>query len=166
MFAAFPFSFIDWDSKQDHIGFMEDDIVMNNMALWRSSVIVFDISSYDIDTREISRYGFSIIPLTKQFQGRTYFSSGVHILPIYRGAVPRKLTDILSRNTNVDPNNLLQKMRDEGEIRYAGPGYIVVKAVDSQRHAHFLRGLDEVKPSQRLLTEEEKVIYKYSASSR
>jgi len=67
MFAAFPFSFIDWDSKQDHIGFMEDDIVMNNMALWRSSAIVFDISAYDIGTRELVRYGFALYPLTKQF---------------------------------------------------------------------------------------------------
>mmetsp|Transcript_27927 Transcript_27927/g.37295 ORF Transcript_27927/g.37295 Transcript_27927/m.37295 type:complete len:240 (-) Transcript_27927:87-806(-) len=51
MFAAFPFSFIDWESKRDHIQFMEDDIVMNNMALWRSSAIIFDISSYDIISR-------------------------------------------------------------------------------------------------------------------
>ena len=123
---------------------MEDDIVMNNMALWRSSAIVFDISSYDMNQREIVRYGFAVYPLTKQFQGRTYFTSGVHILPIYSGPVPRKLTDILSRNTNVDPSALLQKMREDGEIDYAGPGFIVVKAVDSQRHAHFLRGLDEI----------------------
>ena len=80
--------------------------------------------------------------------------------------MPHKLTDILARNTNVDPQALLQKMREDGEINYAGPGYIVVKACDSQRHAHFLRGLDEVQPSQRLLNTEEKVIYNYSASSR
>jgi len=48
MFAAFPFSFIDWESTQDHVQFMEDDIVMNNLALWHSSAIIFDISSYDI----------------------------------------------------------------------------------------------------------------------
>lgn len=53
MFAAFSFSYIDWDSKQDQILFMEEDIVMNNMALWRSSAIIFDISSYDMETREI-----------------------------------------------------------------------------------------------------------------
>ena len=44
MFAAFPFSFIDWDSKIDHIQFMEDDIVMNNLALWTSSAIIFGAS--------------------------------------------------------------------------------------------------------------------------
>lgn len=50
MFAAFPFSFIDWDSKIDHIQFMEDDIVMNNLALWTSSAIIFDISSMTVAT--------------------------------------------------------------------------------------------------------------------
>ena len=44
---------------------MEDDIVMNNMALWRSSAIVFDISAYEMNSREISRYGFAVYPLTK-----------------------------------------------------------------------------------------------------
>ena len=48
MFAAFPFSFIDWESRVDHIQFMEDDIVMNNIALWHSSAIVFDIAAYTI----------------------------------------------------------------------------------------------------------------------
>lgn len=73
------------------------------------------------------------------------------MLPIYRGAVPRKLTDILSRNTNVDPNALLQKMREDNEIQYAGTAYAVVKAVDSQRHAHYLRSLAEIVPMQRFL---------------
>lgn len=48
MFAAFPFSFIDWESKKDNIMFLEDDIAMNNVALWKSSAILFDLSSYDI----------------------------------------------------------------------------------------------------------------------
>lgn len=116
MFAAFPFSFIDWDSKQEHIMFMEDDIVMNNIALWRSSAIIFDISSYDMVTEQMVRYGFAMCPLTKLFQQRTYFGSGVFVLPLYSGAVPRKLTDILSRNTNVDPLALLNKMREDGEV--------------------------------------------------
>ena len=67
MFAAFPFSFIDWDSKVDHIQFMEDDIVMNNLALWTSSAIIFDISSMTIATGAMERYGFAIYPLVKSF---------------------------------------------------------------------------------------------------
>ena len=113
MFAAFPFSFIDWESKSDHIQFMEDDIVMNNISLWRSSVIIFDITSYSIKTRKMERYGFAVFPLIKQFQTRNYFVSGVQILPVFRGPVPRKLTDILARNTNVDPMALIQKMRED-----------------------------------------------------
>ena len=65
MFAAFPFSFIDWESKVDHIQFMEDDIVMNNIALWRSSAIIFDISSYSVQTSKLERYGFAVYPLIK-----------------------------------------------------------------------------------------------------
>lgn len=131
MFAAFPFSFIDWQSKVDHVQFMEDDIVMNNIALWRSSAIIIDISSYDVNSGEMKRYGFAVYPLVKQFQTRNYFVSGVHVLPVYKGPVPRKLTDILARNTNVDPSALLQKMREDQEISYAGSAYVVVKAVDS-----------------------------------
>jgi len=51
MFAAFPYSYIDWESKQDHVQFLEDDIVMNNVSLWRSSAVLFDIGSYDIGTQ-------------------------------------------------------------------------------------------------------------------
>ena len=72
--------------------------------------------------------------------------SGVNILPVYAGAVPRKLTDTLSRNTNVDPIALLARMRDDQEISYAGNAFVVVKAVDSQRHAHYLRSLEEIPP--------------------
>jgi len=57
-------------------------------------------------------------------------------------------------------------MREDNEIQYAGNGYIVVKAVDSQRHGHFLRGLDELQPGQRLLTAEEKLRYQYKAAAR
>ena len=147
MFAAFPFSYIDWESKRDHIQFMEDDIVMNNIALWRSSAIIVDISCFDIATQKMERFGFSVYPLIKQFQTRSYFMSGVQILPVYRGPVPRKLTDILSRNTNVDPLALLQKMREDQEISYVeSRAYVVAKAVDSQRHAHFLRSLAEIVP--------------------
>lgn len=80
--------------------------------------------------------------------------------------MPRKLTDILSRNTNVDPIALLQKMREDGEIEYAGSSYAVIKAVDSQRHAHFLRTLSETSPGQRFLNAEEKTRYSYKASAR
>ena len=113
MFAAFPFSFIDFDSKVDHMQFMEDDIVMNNIALWRSSAIIFDIASYSVHTRKMESYGFAVFPLVKQFQTRIYFASGVHLIPVYKGPVPKKLTEILSRNTNVDPLALLQKMRED-----------------------------------------------------
>ena len=65
---------------------------------------------------------------------------------MYRGAVPRKLTDTLSRNTNVDPLALLQKMREDQEIVYAGSAYIVAKAVDTQRNAHYLKNLSEQAP--------------------
>ena len=159
MFAAFPFSYIDWESKVDHVQFMEDDIVMNNIALWQSSCIILDISSYSIQTGQMERYGFAVYPLIKSFQTRHYFVSGVQVLPVYRGAVPRKLTDILSRNTNVEPMNLLSKMREDNEIQYAGSAYAVVKAVDSQRHAHYLRSLAEITPSQRYLNAEEKLLY-------
>lgn len=77
MFAAFPFSFIDWESRVDHIQFMEDDIVMNNIALWQSSSILFDIASYSIQTGQMERFGFAIYPLIKMFQTRNYFVSGV-----------------------------------------------------------------------------------------
>ena len=110
---------------------MEDDLVMNNIALWHSSAIIFDIASYSIQSGQMERYGFAIYPLIKMFQTRNYFVSGVQVLPIYRGPVPRKLTDVLSRNTNVDPQSLLQKMREDNEIQYAGTGYAVVKAVDN-----------------------------------
>ena len=131
MFAAFPFSYIDWESRLDHVCFMEDDIVMNNIALWRSSAIIFDISYYSLTDRNMQRYGFAVYPLTRQFQGRNYCMSGVNILPVYAGAVPRKLTDTLSRSTNVDPIALLARMRDDQEISYAGNAFVVVKAVDS-----------------------------------
>ena len=157
MFAAFPFSYIDWESKVDHLQFMEDDVVMNNISLWKSSAIIFDLSCYDLSTKKMERYGFSVYPLIKQFQNRNYFASGVHILPVYKGIVPRKLTEILARNTNVEPNALLQKMREDKEIEYAEQAFIVVKAVDSQRHAHFLRGLNELIPSSRFLNAEEKL---------
>ena len=86
---------------------MEDDLVMNNIALWHSSAIIFDTAACSIQTGQMERYGFAIYPLIKMFQTRNYFVSGVQLLPIYRGAVPRKLTDVLSRNTNVDPQSLL-----------------------------------------------------------
>ena len=120
MFAAFPFSFIDWESKIDQIQFLEDDIVMNNIALWQSSSIIFDISSFSIDTQQMERFGFAVYPLIKLFQTREYFISGLEVLPVYRGAVPQKLIDILARNTNVAPKALLQKMKEDGELEYAG----------------------------------------------
>lgn len=145
---------------------MEDDIVMNNISLWKSSAIVFDISSFSISTKKMERFGFAVYPLIKQFQNRNYFVSDVQILPIYLGAVPAKLVQILARNTNVEPVALLQKMREDKEITYAGSSYVVVKAVDSQRHAHFLRSLSEITPSQRFLNAEEKLRYQYKASAR
>ena len=138
---------------------------MNNIALWRSSAIIFDITGYSIDSKQVERYGFAVYPLIKLFQTREYFSSGLEILPVYRGAVPRKLTDILARNTNVAPKELLKKMREDGEIQYAGTAHIVVKAVDSQRHAHFLKSLQEMVPSSTFLTTEESQRYTYARAS-
>lgn len=139
---------------------------MNNISLWKSSAIIFDISSFSITTKKMERFGFAVYPLIKQFQNRNYFVSDVQILPIYRGRVPPKLTQILSRSTNVEPISLLQKMREDQEITYAGNAYCVVKAVDSQRHAHFLRSLSEILPSSRFLNAEEKLRYQYKASAR
>ena len=51
-------------------------------------------------------------------------------------------------------------MREDGEIQYAANNsFVVVKAVDSQRHAHYLRNLSEIAPGTRFLTAEEKVRY-------
>lgn len=80
---------------------------MNNISLWKSSAIIFDISSFSITTKKMERFGFAVYPLIKQFQNRNYFVSDVQILPIYRGRVPPKLTQILSRSTNVEPISLL-----------------------------------------------------------
>ena len=41
---------------------------------------------------------------------------------------------------------LLQKMREDQEIVYAGSAYIVAKAVDTQRNAHYLKNLSEQAP--------------------
>ena len=57
-------------------------------------------------------------------------------------------------------------MREDQEINYAGNSFVVVKAVDSQRHAHFLRSLSEIVPSGRFLNAEEKLRYQYKASTR
>ena len=57
-------------------------------------------------------------------------------------------------------------MREDNEIQYAGTAYAVVKAVDSQRHAHYLRSLAEITPSQRFLNADEKLRYSYQASQR
>ena len=77
MFAAFPFSFCDWDSKQDFIKFNEDDIVLNGLEVYKSSCILLDINTYDIQKKEIKHYGFAVYPLAEAFQNRIYFLSGV-----------------------------------------------------------------------------------------
>ena len=107
MFAAFPFSFCDWDSKQDFIKFMEDDIVLNGLEVFKSSVILLDINTFDIQTKKINHYGFAVYPLAKDFQNRIYFLSGVSQLVVYKGAVPAELTDTLNNNPNIDPLLLL-----------------------------------------------------------
>ena len=115
----------------------------------------------------MERYGFAVYPLIKLFQTREYFISGLEVLPVYRGTVPQKLIDILARNTNVAPKALLQKMKEDGELEYAGAAHIVVKAVDNQRHAHFLKSLQEMVPSNNFLaTAEEKHRYQYTNSSQ
>ena len=64
MFAAFPFSFCDWDSKLDFIKFMEDDIVLNGLEVFKSSCILFDINTYDMATKQINHFGFAVYPLS------------------------------------------------------------------------------------------------------
>ena len=166
MFSAFPFSFCDWESKQDHVKFMEDDIVLNGLEIYKSSSLIIDINTFDIKTKNVVHFGFAVYPLAKDFQNRIYFLSGVMQLPVYKGPVPRELTDTLCQNLNVDPSALLQKMHKEGKIEYHGSAQAIVKAVDNQRHAHFLKPLPELVPSNKFLTPEERQRYTYKASAR
>jgi len=87
LFAAFPFTTIDWNSTEDTVKFTEDDLVTLGLSLTRSSVIIYDIKAYDLKTKQTSNYGFAVYPLIQSFQQRTYFLSGVHQLPVYRGQV-------------------------------------------------------------------------------
>ena len=120
------------------------------MALFRSSTMVLEIRTLSlngpegqaalqnvragrVDSSELTEYGFTVYPMTKIFQNRVYFSSGVHKLPIYKGAAPLKLTEILSKNTSIDPTALLQKMREDGDLTLLDSDYLMIKAYDSVR---------------------------------
>lgn len=139
---------------------------MNNISLSRSSCIIFDISCFSVATQKLDRFGFAVYPLIKLFQEREYFCSGLEILPVYRGLVPRKLIETLVSSTNIAPMALIEKMREDGEIQYApGSASIIVKAVDSQRHSHFLKNLQEIVPKGSFLTNEEKFKYAYAGPS-
>ena len=53
-------------------------------------------------------------------------------------------------------------MKEEGGLEYApNDAFCVLKAVDSQRHAHYLKPLDQQRPSQSFLTQDEKEIYNF-----
>ena len=63
MFAAFPFAHVDWNSTQEVISFMEDDLVISGIPLFKSSVIIFDIKAFDIEKRRTENFGFAVYPL-------------------------------------------------------------------------------------------------------
>ena len=67
MFAAYPLAEIDWDSSSNHIRFMEDDLVMNNLGLIKSSCIILDINEFDLAENKFKPYGFAIYSLTRMF---------------------------------------------------------------------------------------------------
>ena len=75
--------------------------------MYKSSCILLDINTYDIQKKEIKHYGFAVYPLSEAFQNRIYFLSGVSQLVVYKGAVPAELTDTLCNNPNLDPLALL-----------------------------------------------------------
>ena len=57
--------------------FLEDDIVMNNLALLKSSCILIDVLEFDLKTQKYESFGFALYPLIRLFQSRSYFVSGV-----------------------------------------------------------------------------------------
>jgi hypothetical protein len=67
LFAAYPYSQLDWDSSTDHFMFLEDDIVTNNVALTRSSSLIIDIFEFDLKTKKFTRIGFCLYPLVRVF---------------------------------------------------------------------------------------------------
>jgi hypothetical protein len=73
--------------------------------------------------------------------------------------------------TNKSAKTIIQEFVQRQEIQtYKDPIQIIVKVVDNQRAAHFLRPLEELHPSKRFLSPEEKEKYIFknqvSASSR
>ena len=139
---------------------------MNNLALIRSSCILVDIAEYDLETKKYTQFGFALYPLVRLFQGRIYFVSGVQICPIYKPNTVsvKKLSQLLIQNPNVDAMALVRKLVESKEISQAENAFAVIKAVDNQRHGHFLQSLKDLKVDGRFLNAKERVLYTYDQS--
>lgn len=68
---------MDWESKEDHVIFTEDDIVLNGLQLNVSSCIIYDIKKYDMRTKQVAHYGYAFYPFVQAFQNRVYLISGL-----------------------------------------------------------------------------------------
>lgn len=61
--AAFAFFKLDWTSTINELKFAEEPKSVANVALQRSSVVIFDIKAYDLEKEKICNFGFAILPL-------------------------------------------------------------------------------------------------------
>lgn len=89
---AYAFCKLDLGSNLNDLAFAEESKHITDIALQRSSVIIFDIKAYDLKKEKICNFGFSVLPLANKLNDQLYLSSGCYRLPLFKGGpVPRKL---------------------------------------------------------------------------
>lgn len=126
---------IDWESHSDTVRFTDIDLTVENADLAKGSYLIYDLRAYDLKTKQVSSFGFAIMPLLANFQQRHYFNSGYHVLPVYKGPVPlelykKPLTGF--SETFQQTEEILQtvyKMTERGELEVTS-SMVMVKAVD------------------------------------
>jgi len=67
MIQAFTLTKVLWDSFPDYFMFDEDEVIIKNVPLDRSSCLIFDIKRYNFISESTMDFGFAVYPLISEF---------------------------------------------------------------------------------------------------
>ena len=88
------------------------------------------------------------------------------LVPVYQGKMPKELIERVKGDTDSHSIEIINDLLKKGSIKLMkDPVVAVVKVVDNQRSAHFLKKLYEITPGKRFLSIEQRKTHVYNKPS-
>ena len=102
------------------------------MKLHDYSAMIFDIKCFNVETEELTDFGFAIQPLIHKLKDRAYLIGGKYQMPVFRGSLPAEFLKAMKFpiQEDVKPRILLKKLYDTGKITQIDKLQIVSEVFD------------------------------------